>query len=500
MGWSCRFCTFRNNNDSDSDDDDQNEQICSMCNQNQKTQKKQKQAVSSVVMKQQTLSFGKPLVVGSDTITTTTTTKKKAKKRKSYYSFSLSVRTTPPSGDEITRTLQTVFGFKQLRSLQSQVVITAAIERTSQLVILATGGGKSLCYQLPACIMGGVTFVISPLIALMQDQVSALLDKNIPAACYSSSNTVKENDDILDRLLLRKRYQQQQKKQKRTTTTTTTTTSLVLVYITPESIQTNKIQTVLRQLYGQKRLAMFAVDEAHCVSSWGHDFRPTYRELDWLRKEFNDVPCLACTATATQRVIKDIQSTLHLTVLHKGRLDRHNIFYKVKYKDILTNPMQDLVNLVEEQNKNYCHQQQKQQQQQQQQLRDGGSSSSSVVASSSSLLPCGIVYVHKRDDTTLLAKAISRVVPAAAAYHAGLSKKERQRVQEGWSRQEIPVVVATVAFGMGKKKKKKKRERNLVDYYYYYNNYNNNNNILFPSLTYLLVSFFFFFSSFLPRY
>ena len=161
------------------------------------------------MMKQQTLSFGKPLVVGSDTITTATatatattttttntTTKKKAKKRKSYYSFSLSVRTTPPSGDEITRTLQTVFGFKQLRSLQSQVVITAVIERTSQLVILATGGGKSLCYQLPACIMGGVTFVISPLIALMQDQVSALLDKNIPAACYSSSNTVKENDDI----------------------------------------------------------------------------------------------------------------------------------------------------------------------------------------------------------------------------------------------------------------------------------------------------------------
>ena len=144
------------------------------------------------------------------------------------------------------------------------------------------------------------------------------------------------------------------------------------------------------------------------------------------------MPCLACTATATKRVIQDIQTTLQLTILQKGRLDRQNIFYKVKYKDTLTNPMQDLVTLVAQQTKYY----------------KGKKGSASSLSSSSTSLPCGIIYVHKRNDTQMLAQAISKVVPAAA-YHGGLAKKERQRVQEGWFTRQIPVVVATVAFGMG---------------------------------------------------
>jgi bloom syndrome protein len=166
--------------------------------------------------------------------------------------------------------------------------------------------------------------------------------------------------------------------------------------------------------------------------SWGHDFRPAYRKLSWLRTHFASVPCMACTATATPKVMQDIQSCLQLPVVYQGRLDRHNIYYKVKYNknypssiQTTTSALQDLSMTIQK-----LYQQHKE----------------------SKTGCCGIVYAHKRTDTTMLATAIAKALGGtekAAAYHGGLPKKERLRVLEGFACQTIPIVVATVAFGMG---------------------------------------------------
>ena len=194
------------------------------------------------------------------------------------HSFSFHVRTTPPASKEISDTLKRVFGLEKLRTLQDQVITTALqpdtdaftpSNPTSQLVVLATGGGKSLCYQLPACVLGGVTIVISPLIALMKDQVLGLEKKKIPAACLCSANTEKENSAILDRLFPKKTSADASAAQAAKffgSKDQSSPKSLTLLYITPESIQTNRMQRVLHQLNDEKRLAMFAVDEAHCLS------------------------------------------------------------------------------------------------------------------------------------------------------------------------------------------------------------------------------------------
>ena len=170
------------------------------------------------------------------------------------------------------RVLQETFGLAKLRNLQP-AAIQCALQQKSQIIVMATGGGKSLCYQLPATVLGGVTLVISPLIALMQDQVQALNQKGIPAALVSSSQTETQNRGVLERLLGRPLLN--------TTTTTTTTTAskrkspptntqplppLTLLYITPESIQTQRFRLILGELYQQRRIAMFAIDEAHCIS------------------------------------------------------------------------------------------------------------------------------------------------------------------------------------------------------------------------------------------
>lgn len=246
MVWSCKTCTFENENDNDQEQEQ--EQRCSMCGG--KRQLSSAKPNASKQQQQTLLSFGnKPVKTESKRSST--------KLDNLNHSFSRLVRKTSPSKQEILNTLKSVFGLDELRPLQEQVVTTALLQNdnnknpSSQLVVLATGGGKSLCYQLPACLLGGVTIVISPLIALMQDQVAALKKRNIPAACLSSANTDKQNTAILDLLLLKLRDKQQ---------------SFVLLYITPESIQTSRMQRVLHQLHDQKRLAMFAVDEAHCLS------------------------------------------------------------------------------------------------------------------------------------------------------------------------------------------------------------------------------------------
>lgn len=214
---------------------------------------------------------------------TTSVSKSKGTKRyqgqEKEHCFSIHVRTKPPASKEISDSLKRVFQLDQLRPLQKQVIDTALqptmdsfspSNPTSQLVVLATGGGKSLCYQLPACVLGGVTIVISPLIALMQDQVLGLKKKKIPAACLCSANTEKENNAILDRLFPKKAKPGSNAAQATRffgAKDKSPTQSLTLLYITPESIQTNRMQGVLQKLNAEKRLAMFAVDEAHCLST-----------------------------------------------------------------------------------------------------------------------------------------------------------------------------------------------------------------------------------------
>jgi ATP-dependent DNA helicase RecQ len=278
---------------------------------------------------------------------------------------------------------------------------------------------RSICYQLPACLLGGVTIVISPLLALMKDQMEALNEKGIPVACINSSQTETEKKAILERVvpsLFNKPGSGSNGKVASTDKTKMPTP--VLLYITPESIQTDRMRTVLKRLYDENRLALFGVDEAHCLSSWGHDFRPAYRRLNYLRIHFPHTPCMALTATATPNVIKDITNELSLQncPLHVGTFDRPNIFYKVVFKDAIENPLHDLIQSILKTHR-MCDKQ---------------------------AAPCsGIVYVHKREETSMIAAAISKAGISASGYHAGLKKVDRLAVQEGWSNGTIQVAVAT---------------------------------------------------------
>ena len=262
--------------------------------------------------------------------------------------------------------------------------------------------------------------VISPLLALLQDQVESLKRKGVAAAVVSSAQGDRENRMVLERLLGRSLLAKPPKEAPHLREPVT------LLYVTPEQIQTTRMRNILHEMHKLRRFTGFAVDEAHCVSSWGHDFRPAYRNLDWLRVTFPDVPCLACTATATPRVLKDVEETLHLMDCprHMGSFDRPNLFYKVRYKDSLEvsrpdGAIGDLVEFVKRQ-----HQRQK---------------------------PCsGIIYVHKRDDTVELASMLRKATGlSVTGYHGGMKDAERSAVQQNWTVGKVDVAIATIAFGMG---------------------------------------------------
>ncbi len=333
------------------------------------------------------------------------------------------------------RIMKEVFGIHKLRKLQP-LAVECALRRQSQIIVMATGGGKSLCYQLPATVLGGLTLVISPLIALMIDQVKALNSKGVAAALLCSANTERENSAVMERLLGRSPNQNNRAKDDNNQTSKqappTVFEPITLLYCTPELIKTDRFRHVLMEIYRQNRLAMVAVDEAHLVSTWGHDFRPSYRDLSWLRTSFPNVPCMACTATATANVIKDMRQILLLkedeAPCHVGSFDRPNIFYKVAFKDTLdaTTPrgaIGDMIDFIKKQH----------------------------ARGAKDSVPCsGIVYCHTRSDTSALASQITSMAGVRAApYHAGLKDAERSQVQQRWMSGEVQVAVATVALGMG---------------------------------------------------
>ena len=318
-----------------------------------------------------------------------------------------------------------VFGISKLRALQPQAISTV-LRRQSQLVVMATGNGKSLCFQLPAVVLGGTTICVSPLLALMQDQRDALLKKGVEAAVISSSQTGKENDEIFERLLGRSLKAAPKSKK----VEAKAFKHITILFVTPEQVQSNRFRDALSEMYKKKQLTLFAIDEAHCISSWGHDFRKAYMRLDYLRDAYPNVPLLACTATATPRVIRDIVKLLRLenSPCRIGSFDRPNIFYKVKYKNALDasaagGARGDMVRFIQKQHQRCADKE----------------------------VPCsGIIYVHKRDDTTEIAHLIRKECGIVAeAYHGGLKKDERKRILEAWTAGKSQIAVATVAFGMG---------------------------------------------------
>ena len=292
--------------------------------------------------------------------------------------------------------LQSVFGYEQFRGPQ-QAIVSHVIDGGDALVLMPTGGGKSLCYQVPAIVRQqqdqGVTIVVSPLIALMHDQVGALHEAGVSAAYLNSTLSFEETQEVEWRLQVG---------------------DITLLYAAPERLNTPRFLGLLDDLYAQGKLALFAIDEAHCVSQWGHDFRPEYRALTVLHQRYAGVPRIALTATADDLTRADIIERLHLedARLFLSSFDRPNIRYKIAEKKDVTN---QLLRFIEQEHEG----------------------------------DAGVVYCQSRKRVEELAQTLAQNGIKALPYHAGLPVETRQRHQDSFLRDEGVVIVATIAFGMG---------------------------------------------------
>ncbi len=284
--------------------------------------------------------------------------------------------------------LRSRFGYDEFR-FQQQQIIDSLIEGRDALVLMPTGGGKSLCYQIPALLREGVGIVISPLIALMQDQVDALSLNGLSAAFLNSTQTVDQQHQVKQRLR---------------------NNDIDLLYVAPE----RALNEDFLQLLDECRLSLFAIDEAHCVSQWGHDFRPDYQKLTRLHERFPGIPRIALTATADQRTLREIEQQLQLQDAQRfvHSFDRPNIFYRVTQGD---NNRQRLWSFIQDNHP----------------------------------ADAGIIYCLSRKKVEETAKWLSDRGRHALPYHAGLDKNTRAQHQRMFLQQEGVIIVATIAFGMG---------------------------------------------------
>ncbi|KAM5547180.1 ATP-dependent DNA helicase Q-like 3 [Rosa sericea] len=299
--------------------------------------------------------------------------------------------------EALVKLLRWHFGHPEFRGKQLEA-IEAVLSGRDCFCLMPTGGGKSMCYQIPALAKKtGIVLVVCPLIALMENQVMALKEKGIAAEFLSSTQATQVKNKIHEDLDSGK-------------------PSLRLLYVTPELIATSGFMTKLTKIHSRGLLNLIAIDEAHCISSWGHDFRPSYRKLSSLRSHLPGVPTLALTATAVPKVQKDVIQSLCLQnpLVLKSSFNRSNIYYEVRYKDLLHDVYADL---------------------------------SDVLKSSGDI--CAIVYCLERTMCDYLSVHLSQNGISCAAYHAGLNDKLRSSVLDDWISSKIQVVVATVAFGMG---------------------------------------------------
>jgi ATP-dependent DNA helicase RecQ len=283
--------------------------------------------------------------------------------------------------------LKNVFGYDTFWPLQGEIV-SHTLEKKDALVVMPTGGGKSLCYQIPALLFEGLTIVVSPLISLMKDQVDQLRECGVPAVFLNSTVSVEQYRSHLERL-------------KRN--------AVKLLYLAPEALLATKTLALLSSL----KIDCFAIDEAHCISEWGHDFRPEYRQLLEVRSTFPDAACVAMTATATLRVREDIKKSLRIASANEfiGSFNRPNLFLEVAPK---ASPREQTLEFL----KQYPNE-------------------------------SGIIYCFSRQQTDDLYALLSRKGYSVRPYHAGLSEKERTQNQELFIRDDIQIIVATIAFGMG---------------------------------------------------
>ncbi|MCX6723049.1 MAG: ATP-dependent DNA helicase, partial [Candidatus Staskawiczbacteria bacterium] len=283
--------------------------------------------------------------------------------------------------------LKKYFGYDTFRPLQKEIIERVLLGEDS-LVLMPTGGGKSLCFQLPALILEGVAVVISPLISLMKDQVDSLVANGIAADFINSSLTPKKIAEVMESALAGK---------------------LKILYIAPERLSVPGFENFLHSLC----INIIAIDEAHCISQWGHDFRPDYRNLAVLRENFPNIPIIALTATATEDVRNDIikQLCFEKYKIFISSFNRPNLSYEVLPKK---DSFFSILGLVHEYK------------------------NSSII-----------IYCFSRNDTEAMVEKLTKRGLKALAYHAGLNAKIRKENQEKFIKDEVNIIVATIAFGMG---------------------------------------------------
>ncbi len=290
-----------------------------------------------------------------------------------------------PTQKQILHTLKEYFGYDSFRPLQEDIV-NSIFCRNDNMVVMPTGGGKSICYQLPALLLPGITLVISPLIALMKDQVDGLRANGINAAFINSSQNEQQQQEIYQSIINK---------------------NIKLLYLAPESL------SFLDAILSKIEISLIAIDEAHCISAWGHDFRPAYTQLGYLRKRFPDTSIIALTATADKATRQDICDQLNIpnAKLFLASFDRKNLSLEVRPGN---KRIEQIFNFLDNKPND-----------------------------------SGIIYCLSRKTTEMLAEKLQAKGFLAEAYHAGITHEKRAEVQEGFINDTVQIVCATIAFGMG---------------------------------------------------